>query len=282
MNAYYMLTDVRDNLVESTAKHWGDNDVLRKLNMSHRARVMELHQATGDWLLKNATITPSSSEVTLPTDCAKPVYMEHASGEWEIPFDQTVRERAMSKIYGTQLSDNYITAYMSKGKIIINADSYTDNVKLWYLERIPDLICGTADTGSTGTSLIVPLAMEPSFVDDYYNNQNIEINLDGATATSRTTVSDYVASTRAITVAAGALTASTSTFGTVSDLPSEAIDLIILEATLKCLSKPGSRLSAQYFEFFRELHKDARKAWDSWISTRVSGTERIRISEGAY
>jgi len=280
MNAYYMLTDVRDNVVESTAKHWGDNDILRKLNLSHRARVMEIHSATGDWLLKSATLTPSSSEITLPSDCSKPVYLEHATGLWEIPMDQTVRERGLTRVYGNQFSDNYVTAYPIKDKLVINQDSFTDNVKLWYLERIANLICGTADTGSTGTSLVVPLAMEPSLQDDYYNDQTIEINLDGGTAPSRTTVTDYVAATRAITVTAGALTASTSTFGTVSDLPEEAIDLVLLEATIKCLAKPGSRLDSKYFEFYRQLYTDAKRAWTNWVSTRRAGAGRIRISEG--
>lgn len=278
MNAYYMLIDIRDNIVESSAKHWGDNDILRKINLSHRTRVMETHEATGDWLVNSATLTPSNSEITLPHDCAKPIYMEHATGKWKIPFDQTVRERAYTRIGNFDLSDNYVTAYPVKNKIVINQDSFTDQVKLWYLQRIPNLICGTADTGSTGTSLVLPLSMEPSLVDDYYNDQVIEINLDGAAAPTQTIVSDYVGATRTVTVAAGALTADISTFGTVSDLPQEAVDLVLLEATIKCLSKPGSRLDAKYFGFYHQLYMDARRSWTNWIATRRAGAGRIRVT----
>lgn len=279
MNAYYMLRDIRDNVVENVAKHWGDNDILRKMNMSHRTRNMELHEATGDWLLKSATLTPSSSEITLPSDCSKPVYMEHATGLWEIPMDQTVRERGLTRIYGSQLSDNYVTAYPIKDKLVINQESFTDNVVLWYLQRIPNLICGTADTGSTGTSLVIAQTDEPSLVDDYYNDLNIEINLQSGGSSTRTTVSDYVASTRTISVTAGTITTSTI-YGTVTDLPDEAIDVIILEATIKCLAKPGARLDAKYFEFYQTLYKEAKKAWLNWCSTRRAGAGRIRITEG--
>jgi hypothetical protein len=277
MNAYYMLTDIRDNLVESSAKHWGDNDILRKINMSHRARSMELQQAGGDWLIKNATITPSSNVVALPSDCSKPVYMEHADQGWEIPLRQTVRERNITKGIGGGISQAYITGYLQKDGIYVNADSFSDNVKLWYIQRVPKLIAGTADTGSTETSLVLAVADEPVLVDDYYNSQTIEINLQGTP--TRTTVSDYVASTRTITVAAGTITASTTTYGTVSDLPEEAIDLIILEATIKCLAKPGSRLDTKYLEFFTDLHKKAYKNWMNWIESRLPGSEGIRITE---
>lgn len=277
MNAYYMLRDVRDNIVESTAKHWGDNDILRKINLSHRSRNMELQEATGDWLLKSATITPSSNVVTLPADCAKPVYMEDATDGWEIPISANVRERNITKAIGTSLYNNYISAYPQKDGLYINADSYTANVTLWYLRRIPDLITGTADTGSTGTSLIIAVADEPSLVDDYYNDQTIEINLQSGP--TRTSVSDYVAYTRAITVAAGTITASTTTYGTVSDLPREAIDVILLETTIKCLAKPGSRLDPKYFEFYMMLYKEAKKLWLQWIETRSPGSDHIRITE---
>lgn len=279
MNAWYMLTDIRDNIAESTAKHWGENDILRKLNMSHRTRTMELHQATGDWLLKNTTLTPSNNVITLPNDCAKPVYLEHAAGEWEIPLDGTVRERGLTRIYGNQLSDNFVTAYPQKGELYINMDSFADDVKLWYLQRIADLICGTGDTGSAAQSLVIAEAMEPSLLDDYYNDQVIEVNLQSGGSMSRTTVSNYVASTRVITVAAGTMSTST-VYGTVSDLPQEAIDFIVVDATMKLLAKPGSRLDARYWEFYQEVRREARRAWMNWISSRRPGNSRIRIAEG--
>ena len=82
-NAYHIFEEIRDNIDETTAAHWSDKEILRKLIRAHRKVVTFMMQSQGDWLLVSTTLTPVASLVTLPSDCAKPVYMEEVTSGYE-------------------------------------------------------------------------------------------------------------------------------------------------------------------------------------------------------
>jgi len=271
-----MLTEVRDNVGESTESHWGDNDLLRKLNLSYRLRATELLSVPGDWLVTSTDLTPSSSVITLPDDCVKPIYLEEKDNGRAIDFSMTIRERRTSRLSGTTLYSGVVDAYFVGNTIEINMDDYGEEVTLWYQRRVPNLHTGTADAGGS-TSLTFEVANEPSFEDDYYNGVTIEI-VNGTGSRTQTTVLDYVGSTKVATLAAGTYD-SDSVYGTVSDLPEEANDFIILDATIRALAKPSAAIDPKYFEHLYSLWKIAKRAWDDFTSTRLSGANRTRITE---
>ncbi len=276
MNAYDMLQEVRANIGESTAAQWSDKELLRKLSANQKRVAMLFILSPGDWLMKSTDLTPSASVITLPDDCAKPVYMEVTSTGHVIPIRQTVRERRITRPEGTTFFVGNIDAYFVGNTLVVNQDSYTEGVTLWYQQRVVDLIAGTADTGSEALKIIIPTSVGPSFVDDAYNDVVLEI-VGGTLVGTVTTVSDYTGSSRTLVIAE---TASTSTiFGSRSIVPEEGHDYIVLLSTLQALAKPGSTLEQFTFTYWRDLVRQAKKDLEEFIATRKSGSSHVRITE---
>lgn len=276
MNAYRMFEDLRDNVVESVAAHWDDAEILRKMNKSQRKAATIVLSSPGDWLMKSATLTPSSSLVTLPNDCAKPVYMEDYSSGVEIPLRGTVRERRMTRPETSARFAGYVDAYLVGGYIEINQSSYSDQVTLWYQQRVPDLHFGEAGSGSGASTLIFDSDNEPSLVDDYYNNVTVEV-MTATGADIRSSISDYTGSSGTATITG--TPAEGDPYGTVTVLPLEAVQFIIADATCGLIAKPGSSLDPRYFEFFLEERKWAVRDLRNFLASRVHGGTRTRIRE---
>ena len=276
MNSYYMMLDVRDNIGEDVASHWGDNDILRKLNAAQRKVANLFILTTGDWLIKSANITPVDSVITLPDDCAKPVYMEETSSGYAITLHGNVRDRESTRLVGAVVYDGVVEAYMQKDAIVINQDGYTTQVTLWYQQRVPDIHAGTAGANSAATKLEFELANEPKRSNDYYNNVGVEV-VDGAGTGIIEDITDYDGSGYYATIAG--TVASGDHYGTVSELPEESHDLIILEASLMLLVKPSSALEPSVFRYMQERTKQAREDLEEWISTRVASNPSIRPND---
>lgn len=267
MNTYYMMLDVRDNIGEEAAAHWGDNDVLRKLNSAQRRVANMFILSPGDWLVKSADLTPVASIITLPTDCAKPVYMEEKTSGYEISLKGNIRDRNLTRVAGAVVYEGAVEAYMLKDTIEVNQDSYTTEVTLWYQQRVPDLHTGAAGSNSAATILEFQLTNEPRRVDDYYNDVSIEI-VDGTGTGIIEDISDYTGSTYRATIVG--TVAEDDNYGTVSVLPEEAHDLIVLEASLMLLAKPSSSVEPSIFKYMLNQVKEARESLEEWISTRVA------------
>lgn len=278
MNAYDMLVDLRDNVGEDTASHWGDNNLLRKLNHAYRLVGTSVMTAPGDWLVKSASVTPVSSVITLPSDCAKPVYLEHTSNGYPIDFaGTTVRERSLTRPVGVSLEIAGLDAYLQGNTIILNQESYSDACTLWYVRRPSLLHTGTADAGGAA-SLTLDAANVHSVVNDYYNGVGIEI-LAG-TGIGDDTIIDYSCNTSGVGTCGVTGTYSTdSKYGTVSELPEEADAVVLLQATLAAMAKPSSSVDPKYFEYFLSLFKEAKKDLNTWIASRVSESMYTRVTE---
>ncbi len=276
MNAYRMLEDLRDNVGEQVAAKWDDPKLLRELNKSQDKAKKLFMQAPGDWLVSSESVTPSSSVITLPRKCAKPVHLEETSSKAEISFDTTVRERMLTRAAPSGLDGGYLSAYMLKDSIVVNSTGYATACTLWYELRIPKLNAGTASAGGSKTLTFIN---EPSLIDDYYNDVTIEI-VSGTGANTRTTVDDYTGGGVATTDAG--IFSATSVYGTISELPGdgeEVEEFILLDATCKLLAQPASAIDPKYFQFFVNERNSARKDMIAWLAKRVSGSQRVRTTE---
>jgi hypothetical protein len=276
MNAYRIFEDLRDNVVEASAAHWDDAEILRKMNKSQRKAATLVLSSPGDWLLKSDDITVSDSLLTLPDDCAKPVYMEDENGI-EIPVTNSIRERRLTRVNESSLEGGGVSAYLGGNSIAINQESYSGTVTLWYQQRVPDLHYGSAGTGSGASALVLDSDNEPSMIDDYYNGVYVEI-MTASGADIRSLVSDYDFATFKMTIT-GTPTAANDTYGTITVLPIECIQFIIADATCALLAKPGSSLDPRYFEFFLEERKWAAKDLRNFLATRLHGGMRQRSRE---
>lgn len=278
MNTYEMLSELRANIGESTASHWGAKELLKKLSAHHRRVAAMLTLKQGDWLIKKSdALTPVAGLITLPSDCAKVVYIEDVSTGSEIPLNITVRERGWTRPPVSGLEPGMLDAYfMGDGFVEINDSGYGDTCYVWYQRRVWDLIGGTADTGSTTNSIILAVADGPRYQDDYYIGAMLEA-VGGTGVGVRAAITDYVASTRALTVAGGFST--DTIYGTVPQVPEEGHDLIVLGATLQAMAKPSSSLDEGVFKYYSSLYAEARGIFEDWASTRKSGSTHVRRTE---
>jgi len=279
MNAYYMLSDLRDNIGEGVGgeAHWDDAELLRKLNSAQKEVGMLFQSSSGDWLLKSVSVTPSSSVITLPTDCSKPVHLEETSGGREIVWGGTVRERWNTRPSAARLSDGYLDFYMQGNTIIVNQESYSTACTLWYDQRIINLHAGTAASGTTASTVEFDADNEPSGVDDYYNGVGIEVMDETSKVVEiSSAITDYVGSTKKATMTGSPVAA--EVYGTISILPEECHNLIVMKATVNALAKPSSALDEKYFEYFLGEMKRMEKRIIYWVGTRVRSRNYVASS----
>jgi len=274
MNAYDMYKEIRENIGEEAAAHWTDRGILRKMNAAQRSLWMGLvNEPDGDWFLASVSVTPASSVITLPDDCAKPVYLEVTGSNQPISLQVTVREKVLTR---TPYLGTY-EAYLVSNTLEINMNDFGEVCTLWYQQRIRDMHFGEAASTSGATSLKMDTSMGLHFEDDYYNGLFVEIQTTGLVPDMVDTITDYVASSGAAVIT-GTPTAG-DYYGTISELPEEAMELLILMVTTKCLSKPGSDVDPSYLNYFRAERKEARETWEDWTARRIDTSRHIRTTE---
>ena len=283
-NAHEHLINMRDSLGEASASHWKDRQLLTQLNKAQSRLGQRIALANGAWLEKSASVTPVASVITLPTDCAKPVYLEETVSGNPIPFSTEVMDRRVSRPAGTTLLAGVTQeAYFQRGSIVVNSTGYTTVCTLWYQMRVPDLHVGTASAGGAASFTLDDNDGEgvstgghgAKTITDYYNTVEFK-PVSGTGAGAVDTITDYT-SGRVATVT-GTYSSST-VYGTISKLPEESWDLMELEATMVCLAKPSSVIDPQAFTFLRALLREAREGFDEWISTPFRGGQHTRVTE---
>lgn len=282
MNAYEMLELLRDNVGERKEAHWSDKLLLRRLNTEQREVARLALDSPGDWLIKkSASITPSGSLITLPSDCVRPAYVEEVTSGRTIPIRGTVRERRIGRQPGTTLSAGTIEAYFNGDYLEVNQDSYAVPVYVWYQKRIPDIHAGECGNGTGATTIVFEAQNWPNGVDDYYNGVYVEVRDSTSHVLNvRQAITDYVGSTFSATIASSAVTPVVNDlYGTVSLLPEELHNLIVLRATVRALAKPSSSFEKEIFGFWRAELKTAMQEAEEFLSTRLSGSTYTRVVE---
>ena len=282
-NAYEQLVSVRDMIGEETSAQWKDRELLKRLNFSQRRLAQVVSKSAGSWLIKNVPVTPSSSEITWPSDCSKPVYLEETTSGRPIPFSTHVKDRRVSRMTGTTLYLEAVEAYFERGKIVVNQDSYSTACTLWYQIRVPDLHVGTASAGGAASLTlsahdgagISSGGFGARMIADYYNSVGIQV-VSGTGAGAPDTITDYSAA-RVATVTG--TYDSDSVYGTISMLPEECWDLMVLETVLAAMTKPSSTVDQQIFGFIRDRWTEANRDFKDWISTQSVGSHRVRVTE---
>lgn len=282
MNAYEMLEMLRDNIGERKEAHWSDRLLLRRLNAEQREVARLALDSPGDWLIKRSdSLTPSSSLITLPTDCVRPAYIEEVTSGRNIPIRGTVRERRVGRQPGTTISAGTIEAYFKGEYIEVNMDGYGEAVYLWYQPRIPDLHAGECGNGTGDLAIVFEALNWPNGQDDYYNNVYVEVrDKTSHVLNVRQLITDYDGGTFTATIAASAVDPEVNDlYGTVSLLPEELHNYVVLRATVRALAKPSSSFEKELFGFWRAELKTAKEEAEEFLATRLSGSTYTRIVE---
>jgi hypothetical protein len=279
MDAYEMRLQLRDNLGEAVASHWTEAQLVRRLNIEHKAVARKVIDSPGDWLLKKSdALTPSSNRLTLPTDCLRPVYVEEVTSGRMIPIRGTVREKAGGRFPGY---GGTVEAYLIGNYIEINLNDYGNTCYLWYQPRVLDLQSGTCQASTGATSVYFELANFPSGVDDYYNGVTLHIYDVSTNALNfNGLIADWVGLTGIATIAsAAAAPAATDLYGTVSPLPEEVHNLIVMRATVKAIAKPSSTFEKELFSFYRAELKKEEEDVESFLTSRLGDSVYTRITD---
>ncbi len=285
MNGYEQITTMRDFVGESVAAHWKDRFLLTCLNQVQEKLSQKVAKAPGGWLLTSTSVTPVASVITLPVDCAKPVYLEETVSGNPISWGVEAPERRVSRQPANQLQSSMLEAYRQYGEIVVNRDSYTTACTLWYQFRVPELHVGTASAGSTGTftmSAYDGVGASDGFgakvVADYYNNVTYFCTAGTGSGTTGT-ITDYTAARVATLSATTTVYAASSVYATVSRLPEQCHHLMWLEASLMALAKPASLMEKEAWMFLKDRWTEAQNEFIEWISTPHVGSKRTRVTE---
>jgi len=274
-NAYDILELVRDNVAEAVESHWSDLNLLRRINQAQGEIARLVSMGAGQWLVESTDLTPVDSIITLPADCAKPLYLEEKSSGSPISWLGSVTHRRVYRQIGTLLGiDEMKQAYPLRATIEVNIASYTTEVTLWYLKRVPDLHTGTAAAGGAA-SLTLQADRRPKNLTDYYNNVQIEI-ISGTGSGAIDTITDY--SVAHVCTVTGTYSTS-SIYGTISLLPEECMDYLILRATVLAMSKPSSNIDEKVYQMFHNDHRTAKNELIEWLQSRTAGSKGVTIGE---
>jgi hypothetical protein len=289
MNACDQVELAREYLSEATASLWSDLNLLRRINVAQKTLATRIAQTPGAWLLTSVSVTPSSGIITLPADCSRPVYLETSNGDRINWLSGGVSYRAINRAVGTAYDSGLREVYPLMNTIEVNSSSFSDVCTLWYQKRVPDLHYGYAQTGSGASALVMDTSVTASsnnagtgrsiqFVNDYYNDVTVEvIDNSSGLVDIRSTISDFVASTHTATIMG--TPAATDRYGTVSILPPECHELIVLEAVSLALMKPGAKLDKTVLQYYRAELKDAREEFYGWMESRIAGFSQQAIGE---
>lgn len=277
MNSYEIFKEIREGIGEESETHWSDRAILRKMNQAQKTLWQDLLKTNGDWFLTSEDLTPVDSVITLPALCGRAVYMEDKSDGVEIPLIGTVRERRLTRGTGTNPYEGLTSAYFAKDSLVVNADDFTDEVTLWYQERLLDMHFGTAGASSAASALHLDITHAPKFEDDYYNDLKVEVWSSASLPKIETTISDYAGATNIATIVGTA--ANGDFYGTIPQVPEEGHYLIVLDVVNKCLMKPGSNFDLEYLKISFSALRAARIEWLEWIEMRGSKHSYIAIGE---
>ncbi len=274
-NTYAVLQEVRSKVGEvdtDQGEHWGDIELQRKIQAAYRRVAMKLMMKPHGWWLTSVDLTPASGSVTLPQRMGRFVRLEKTSNQQKIEVGTAQHQRNFMP-HPSGFSSVTPRAWLQGQKIYFTDTSYAAGVTLWYEKTPAAPITGVADTGSGSNTLVLPAAREPFRVDDYYNGVSFEI-VGGTGTGTLSEVSDYVASTRTLTL--DGEFADTSEFASVLETPEEALEVIVLIAAQAAISKPGSTLEKEYFQYLRAEIKDAWDVFEDWAATRIKDNIFLR------
>lgn len=265
MDAYTIFEDVRNNINETVATHWTDLEILNNINNVQAQFVRKLSMTRGNWFV-NSFVPTGEASVDLPSDFTKLISVVDTISKYPVPVLNFTDSR--------KGVINFRSCTLYGNKLEFSPDSL--NTTVYYQKKIPKLHLGLAGSGSGVGLLEFSSNNRPINQADYYVGEVLIV--DNSLLT--TTITTYNGTTRIATIPGTITVAENDPYGTVSLLPEEALDAFVYKVTLTCLAKPSASIDTKYFQFYRELYRDASKTFESWISSRNAGHNYIGRANG--
>lgn len=250
-DAFDIETYLEYLLHDSLAGMWDASKKLAAINASYNQvnnRIIEAHE---NWFYTEDTLTAGTAtwertpyDMPAPLTIAKILLVTDTNGRQLDPINVVNRE------YGWPQNLNWPDGYwIGHDKLHVNADGYTEDLRLYYIRRPCTLITGTAAAGAD-TTLTMAAAPPPVPVDDYYNG--ITMYLRGGTGAGESAaISDYVGSTRVATVNFTSTPSTDSVYATESELPHGHNEIVAVGAAIRAL----------FMDVAQETKLNQLKAW---------------------
>ena len=238
-DAFDIETYLEYLLHDSTAAMWNASKKLAAINAAYdqiNNRIIEAHE---NWFYQEATLSYESAEnaweysqyaMPSPKTIAKVLLLTDKYGVEMTPMNVVHREGSYPLVSNRNLPAGY---WIGHDKLYINADGFTEDLRLYYVRRPPTLLSGTAGAGDA-TTLTCAAAPPPVPVDDYYNG--VTMFLRGGTGVGESAeITDYVGSTRVCTVNFTTSPSTDSVYATESELPAGHNEIVAMGAAIRAL-----------------------------------------------
>lgn len=237
------LYDYLSYLIQDTqGSEWSQWRKMYALNQSYSNVVNRVIQAFENWFDSYTTLTPgtvrdNATPYSFPSmpKVLKILSITDSDGRPLEPIH--VQQREYSSL-DTQARGAQVGYWLGHDKLWVNSASYDDTLSFYYIRRPIHLLCGTASAGSSTTMTLgagSSSVQKPDPQDDYYNDMYFYIHT-GTRAGERVQATDYVGSTRVLTITYSGAPSTDSEYCTESELPDGHNEIIPVGAAIRALS----------------------------------------------
>ncbi|MHA2068046.1 MAG: hypothetical protein ACXABY_27105 [Candidatus Thorarchaeota archaeon] len=259
-DAFDIETYLEYLLHDSQAAMWDASKKMAAINASYdqiNNRIMEAHE---NWFYTEATLSAGTAawertpfDMPAPKTIAKILLLTDTEGRPIEPINLAARDYTYPIVANRNLQTGY---WIGHDKLYLNADSWTADLRLYYIRRPPTLITGTAAAGAD-TTLTMAATPPPVPVDDYYNG--VTMWLRGGTGNGESaSITDFVGSTRVATVDFATTPSTDSVYATESELPYGHNEIVAMGAAIRALMFDVAQENKlnQFKDWYKKLEFD--------------------------
>jgi hypothetical protein len=222
---------------------WDNVKKLMAVNAAYEQvcnRVIEAHEM---WFYKTATLTKGTAAWSAtpfdfpaaPATVNKILLVTDANGDPIEPI--SLQQKEHGYVLGASTDTVRVVDigyWLDHDKLWVNSGSWTGNLRMYYIRKPPRMQYGTAEAGAD-TTMTLDADTRPEIVDDYYNNIKFTIR-EGTGIGEEATASDYVGSTRVLTIDFTTNPSTDSVYSSVSELPDGHNEIVAYGAAIRALS----------------------------------------------
>lgn len=293
-----MHTSLRDYLDEPTEGYWTNTELAMRLYTSGNRVVRKIASLESTFFMRTTTIDFVADQglYDLPRNARLGARWDHAlkynaSGEIQaFVYDGLVRDRVFDDLVKVSARNPVFRLSLQGQQARITpepSDALAGAVEIAYVPVFGDPHEGPVSS-ATSTTLVFPTTPtfyrvgSPSVFDDEYIGMQIAITAGLGVGQIRE-ITDYVGSTRQVTIGAAWTTTpdTTSTYAVICPVPDDFHDVVVLDAALTAASKSTRRR----YQEIANTHQMREAEMFDWVEQRQTFRNEIVIpdlSAGAY
>jgi hypothetical protein len=229
-------------LHDTSANMWSNVQRLMAVNASYEQicnRVIEAHE---NWFYKTATLTAGTASWSAtpfdfpgaPATVSKILLVTDTNGDPLEPI--SLQQKEHGYVLGASTDTVRVVDigyWLDHNKLWVNSGTWTGNLRVYYIRKPPRMQYGTAEAGAD-TTMTLDADTRPEIQNDYYNDVTFSIR-EGTGIGLEATASDYVGSTRVLTIDFASTPSTDSVYSSVSELPDGHNEIVAVGAAIRAL-----------------------------------------------